>query len=327
MKEKRRINLNSLNSYGGSTKSVNRLFLCIVIWYLGISNLLAPVLINLGTEQLLVVSQLIYLLPVLLFLIIKRVPVKEWIPFRRIRISTILMIILFSLLLIPLVICLNVLSMLFVTNHLASTQSGLQVNTFLLNLLVMAVLPAVFEEITFRGVFYRAYREKGVLMAAIGCGVTFGFMHMNFNQFFYALALGIAFSLLLEATGSIFATITAHFVINGWSVVMMEVQKMLTAFVESMGQTVDTQTQLPQNQLLILFGVFAVIAAGTTCLAGCVLVWIAKHCGRLEHLKACLKRKPREEGEVRSNRTFVTPVYVIAGVVCIIYMVLMEIWT
>jgi len=302
-----------------------------------------------------VAGQLIILLPVLLFVLIKRVPIKEWIPFRRIGIPTIFMTILFTLLLLPLVSCLNLLSLFFVTNHLVNTQQGLQENSFWLNLLVLALIPAVLEEFTFRGIFYRAYREKGVLMAAIGCGVTFGLMHMNFNQFFYALVLGIAFCLLLEATGSIYATITAHFVLNGWSVVMMEVQKWLLSLTESLGQTTNQQTELTQDQMLIMFGVIAVIATVTTCIAGCVLVWIAKHNGRLECLKSCLRRKPTEAGEepveagakpveageepveageepveagekpvgAREkpvNRTFITPIYVIAGVICIIYM-------
>ena len=52
-------------------------------------------------------------------------------------------------------------------------------------------------------------------------------MHMNFNQFCYAFVPGIALGILLEATGSIFATMTAHFVVNGWSTALMAVSKLL----------------------------------------------------------------------------------------------------
>ena len=40
----------------------------------------------------------------------------------------------------------------------------------------------------------------------------FGIAHMNFQQFSYAFFLGIVFGCLLEATDSIFATITAHMI-------------------------------------------------------------------------------------------------------------------
>lgn len=319
--------MNGLRNYGRLTKSVNRLFLFTVIWILGASFFLSPLMVKMSTEQRIILSQFLYVFPVLVFIIIKKIPLSKWILFRKIKISTIFMVILFTFLLIPLVTCLNILSMFFVTNHVAATEMGLQDNPLWMNLLLMAVLPAVVEEFTFRGIFYPAYREKGVWMAAIGCGVTFGFMHMNFNQFFYALALGIAFCLLMEATGSIFAPMAAHFVVNGWSVSLLALQKQLSKVAESLGEPVNTQASLSQEQLLITFSAAAVIAVITTCIAGCVLVWIAKHCGRLEHLKACLKRKPAPEGTRVLKRTFITPTYAVTAVICIVYMVIIEIFS
>ena len=92
--------------------------------------------------------------------------------------------------------------------------------------------------------------------------LAFGLMHMNFNQFCYAFVLGIAFGILLEATGSIFATMTAHFVINGWSTVLMAVSKLLTR-IDSSGSSAASgaDTQLTTQMMISAINVYSVIAA------------------------------------------------------------------
>ena len=148
-------------------------------------------------------------------------------PFKPLKLSVIAMVILYAVLMIPVTSWLNLLSMLFVRNAFESSQSELTQNAFWVNMIVMAVIPPICEEFTFRGLYYNGYRQRGVWCAILGSALAFGLMHMNFNQFCYAFVLGIAFGILLEATGSIFATMTAHFVINGWSTALMAVSKLL----------------------------------------------------------------------------------------------------
>lgn len=108
----------------------------------------------------LISSEIVYLIPVLLCLLIGRDSIGKLIPHRAPRISTLLMTILFVLLLEPLMTCLNVFTMLFSTNYVLETRSDLSIISVPLQLICIAVVPAVLEEFMFRGVFAGYYREK-----------------------------------------------------------------------------------------------------------------------------------------------------------------------
>ena len=241
-------------------------------------------------------------------------------PFKPLKLSVIAMVVLYALLMIPVTSWLNLLSMLFVRNAFESSQAELAQNSLWINLVVMAVIPPICEEFTFRGLYYNGYRQRGVWCAILGSALAFGLMHMNFNQFCYAFVLGIAFGILLEATGSIFATMTAHFVINGWSTVLMAVSKLLTR-IDSSGSSAASgaDTQLTTQMMISAINVYSVIAAICIFAAAGVLIWIAKHCGRYEHLKWCFRRRQKRPGE---PKTMFTPAFVAAAVIVVIYMIL-----
>ena len=153
--------------------------------------------------------------------------------------------------------------------------------------------------------------------ALVLSGLLFGCMHMNFNQFCYAFVAGIALGILLEATGSIFATMTAHFVINGWSTALMAVSKLL--YGTSAGSSSTSSGALTTQDMIGVINVYSVIAAICIFAAIGVLIWIAKHCGRYEHLKWCFKRREKRPGE---PKTMFTPAFAVATVIVVIYMIL-----
>jgi sodium transport system permease protein len=85
-------------------------------------------------------------------------------------------------------------------------------------ILLLAVTPAITEEILFRGFILRSFEHNWPLWkAAVASGFLFGFMHLNPYQFFYAAALGTAFAFLAVRTGSIWTAIIAHLIVNGAS--------------------------------------------------------------------------------------------------------------
>ena len=83
---------------------------------------------------------------------------------------------------------------------------------FVVQLLIIAVLPACVEEFVFRGLIYHSYRKNGILGAAVLSGLVFGLMHLNINQLSYAAVMGIIFALLVEATGSMYSSMLAHYI-------------------------------------------------------------------------------------------------------------------
>lgn len=294
-----------------NSKKANGLFLtmtvCIICFYLFGKGLVTGLPVSIR----LISSEIVYLIPVLLCLLIGRDSIGKLIPHRAPRISTLLMTILFVLLLEPLMTCLNVITMLFFTNYVLEIRSDLSIISVPLQLICIAVVPAVLEEFMFRGVFAGYYREKGILTAALLSGLVFGLFHLNFNQFGYAFALGVAFALLLEGTGSIFYGMFAHFLINGFSVIITALSDKILPLTgeESIAAVAESMTT---ETLVNTFCVYAVIAAVSTCLAGAVYIWIVKHSGRT----AYLEKNWKGSGEKK-----VSPVFLIGVVLCLGFMV------
>lgn len=112
----------------------------------------------------------------------------------------------------------------------ATTVSGLLVNLFL-----MAVLPAVSEEITFRGVLQRLlmcrhfpnnthpFREGigvGYHLAIWLTAIIFSAVHMQFYGFVPRMLMGALFGYMLVWTGSLWVPMLMHFVNNGMAVLL-----------------------------------------------------------------------------------------------------------
>lgn len=93
----------------------------------------------------------------------------------------------------------------------------------LLALLVIAVLPAIGEEVLFRGVLQRRFGEwtrnahVGIWLAA----AVFSAIHLQFYGFLPRLLLGALFGYLYLWSGNIWVPILAHFVNNGFTVLMV----------------------------------------------------------------------------------------------------------
>ena len=294
------------------TPKIDRLFLTTIIWILlsGILLSFIPFVHSMNAEQLMLLSQVLHLMPAIGFMIINKVDPRKWMPFKPLKLSVLAMVVLYAVLMIPVSSWLNLLSMLFVKNAFESSQAELAQNPLWMNLLVLAVIPPICEEFIYRGLYYNGYRQRGVWCAILGSALAFGLMHMNFNQFCYAFVLGIAFGLLLEATGSIFATMTAHFVINGWSTVLMTVSRQSSS---------TSDTELTMQALISVINVYSVIAAICIFAAAGVLIWISKHCGRYEHMRWCFRRREKRPGE---PRTMFTPAFAAAAVIVVIFMIL-----
>ena len=92
-------------------------------------------------------------------------------------------------------------------------------DSFLLNLLVVAVAPAIGEEVLFRGFIFSSFKgEKSYKRAIILSGILFGLMHMDFIRIIPTTCLGIATAYAVYKSGSIFIPMLMHFLNNGIAV-------------------------------------------------------------------------------------------------------------
>lgn len=83
-------------------------------------------------------------------------------------------------------------------------------------MLVIALLPAIFEETVFRGVLTGGMRASGWGTAAtvLISGAMFSLFHHNPAQTVYQFLCGVCYALLVLRAGSIFPTMVAHFCNN-----------------------------------------------------------------------------------------------------------------
>ena len=85
---------------------------------------------------------------------------------------------------------------------------------FVFVLLAIAVLPALFEELIFRGFLLDGLRAFGEVGAILLCGGLFALYHQNPAQTLYQFCCGAAFALVALRSGSILPTVLSHFFNN-----------------------------------------------------------------------------------------------------------------
>ena len=89
-----------------------------------------------------------------------------------------------------------------------------------LNLFTMAVLPALLEEMVYRGYVLRTLRPYGNWFAVIVSSILFSLMHGNLRQIPFAFIVGLVLGLLYVVTDNIWVPIAVHFTNNAVSVLM-----------------------------------------------------------------------------------------------------------
>lgn len=101
---------------------------------------------------------------------------------------------------------------------------------YLLAVLLMAILPSIYEELIFRGVVLQGLRSRFSDWGAIFLsGLMFALMHGNLQQFIYPFILGSIMGWLVVRTGSLVSSMLVHF-INNFLVVTFSFIENVTGF-------------------------------------------------------------------------------------------------
>ncbi len=125
----------------------------------------------------------------------------------------------------------------------------------LFNLAVIALVPAVGEELMFRGVIQQLMtrlsnnEHLGVWLA----GFLFSAIHLQFQGFLPRMFLGGVLGYFLLWTKSLWVPIFAHFVFNGMQLIAQYFAK------------VNIEEQEPDVEKLLPFGLFSIIIVGGLC--------------------------------------------------------------
>ena len=257
---------------------------------------------NLGIVENLIVSQSVNVLPLAFMLLIGRRKFRDEkvfrdiLGFRRIKISTALMTVLYTFLLMPLTTLANAISMIFVDNTVANLSGDILNVPFVVMFTIMAVFGPFCEEVVFRGAFFRGFRKTGNIFGAIVIsGILFALMHMNLNQAAYALLLGTMMALLAEAAGSTWAPFIVHFIFNGQSVCLLFLEDKLVP--ELMEEELES---FGGSELMFAIAVYLLLAVVCTSIAFCVVTWIASNEGKQNFLRTIWASRKNRGGRLWS---------------------------
>ena len=94
---------------------------------------------------------------------------------------------------------------------------------FFIILFVIAVLPAIGEELLFRGLVQNELLKalKNPHVAIFLTGFLFSFIHFQFYGFFPRMLLGVVFGYFYYWSGNLWVPIIMHFVFNGFNYILM----------------------------------------------------------------------------------------------------------
>ena len=183
---------------------------------------------------------------------------------RKYKISSFFLSLLVLLCVSPMANWLNIFSQFFVKNETGKAVFEITENVPLwLGILIIGCLPGFVEETIYRGIMFSSFRKYSILIGVIISSVSFGLMHLNFNQMLYAIYLGIIFSFLVEATGSLLSTMILHMLFNAFNTLYLYMLPVLLKYmqqygIEGSGLTVEevinkTPTNVELISALMLF--------------------------------------------------------------------------
>lgn len=277
---------------------------------------------ELGIVENLILAQMLNVVPLFLVVLIGRRKDRsekifsDVLGFRRIKISTALMTVLYTILISPLSTLANAISMIFVDNAVNEIAGDVLDVPFVVMFLIMAVFGPFCEELVFRGAFFRGFRKSGNIFGAIVMSaVLFAIMHMNFNQAAYAVLLGIMMALAAEATGSTVTSFIIHLIFNGQSVCLLYLSDKLVPDI----LMEEMEMSYSSSEMALIIAFYLLLAVVCTSIAFCVLTWMASNEGKQNFLRTVwASRKNRGE-------KMWSVCLIIAVSLALIYMIAMEI--
>ena len=245
------------------------LFGAVMLVMVLINRCVEPWLMSGGIELPIIVLSIIVYVPMiaigLIYTFVKGDKFIEAYEIKRIKISTVFLTIILAFVVMPMGWFANVLSQLFVPNVFAqAADSLLGTGSVIPAVISMVVIAPICEELIMRGFFQNRFSKIIPFGAsAVLTGFLFGVLHMNLNQFCYALVLGIIFACINRASGSIITSVIMHMIFNGFGCIAMIIS---TGIANDAGMSMAEGAEMYRTDIktmifsLIVTGVLAVIS-------------------------------------------------------------------
>ncbi|GAB6168543.1 type II CAAX endopeptidase family protein [Clostridium carnis] len=245
----------------------NLYFLIIILLEIFLPFILLPIYKVIGITDvrlvLLINHITIFLVPAAIYIKITKSSIKDTLKLNKLHLKDLFLIILLAIVVQPIMAFFSVISAFFFNNEVGSFISQISSTPYLILLSLVALLPAITEEVTIRGIVLSGYENINKYIAALITGLFFGILHLDPQQFLYAVALGFIFALVVRTTNSILAASIMHFIINGTSVTSVKIISILSSnknfIVEATDMSFRSLAINEKIAILVLYGGIALV--------------------------------------------------------------------
>jgi membrane protease YdiL (CAAX protease family) len=226
----------------------NLFMLLLIVFMLVVELFLAKDLVGLlGYGNLLALHEYIVLLiPALIFILLTKQSPKEVFRLNKIKLLDAAIAILIAFLAQPVASFLSQVTALFFDNPVAQAFEVLKTIPYPKLLFIMAITPAICEEMVTRGIVLHGYNKTSMLKAALINGLVFSILHLDPQQSLYTFVLGVLFAYMVRITNSIWASVLCHFTFNGIQVTLIEITQL---FKDKLGTDVVEAAQTAQGTI------------------------------------------------------------------------------
>ena len=270
------------------------------------------------SKLMLLISHVItFILPAIIYLIITKQSIKDALKLNKLYFKDALLIILLAFVCQPIMTFFSLISQFFFENEIGNFVTEIVASPYIILLLLIAVLPAITEEITIRGVVLSGYKNKNIYLSSMITGLLFGIMHLDPQQFLYAAVLGFVLALVVRITNSIFASALIHFLINGTSITL---QKLLS-LIQDNALVMEQASEVSIRNLAISEKIFMAIFYGLIALAfGVAAYFIIRKLAELNIRRGIISRDELSIKYSKSNERVFNIQFIAIIIVYLLYM-------
>ena len=194
-------------------------------------------------------------LPCIAYFTVTKNCIKTTLSLKPLNPVNVVFVLLISVCIQPAIYFLSALSSLLFPNEVSAYLNNYGNRSLIILLITLAVLPAVFEEICYRGIIFSDYGNVSIKKATLATGFIFAIAHLSAQQFLYAFLLGTVFCLMVYYTKSIFASMLSHVIINGIQVTLFK-----AVAVYSAQNPVAVSTEVAPSSAVLYLGAAFVIS-------------------------------------------------------------------
>ncbi|MEQ2128701.1 type II CAAX endopeptidase family protein [Caldanaerobacter subterraneus KAk] len=202
-------------------KDVGKLYFSVMVLFITLGYLVQKASLYIG---ILITEIVFVLIPVIVYLLIKRYDVKYVLRLNPLKSEFVLLLVLIAIASWGVSGFLAVL-----TNYFLSKLGKVPVmqippaqdfNELIIQLIIFGLVAACCEEIFMRGLVMRSFEMRGSIKSVVITAILFAMLHLNVQNFLSILFLGTILGYVVYRTDSIFAGMIVHFTNNAISTIL-----------------------------------------------------------------------------------------------------------